>query len=122
MADVGRPTVMTELTLSKLEEAFSVGATDLEACFFANISKDSLYRYQKENPEFSERKEALKNNLKFQTKKNIAKFLQEGDKDMTKWYGEKKMSDEFKNKREVDINLKKLEEMSDEELDQMLEV
>ena len=64
-SNAGRPTVMTKDTIAKLEEAFKCGASDLEACFYADISKDSLYNYQKKHPEFIERKEALKNHLKF---------------------------------------------------------
>jgi Ca2+-binding EF-hand superfamily protein len=56
----GRPTVMTQETIQKLEQAFAFGSTDEEACFYANIGKSTLYDYIKANPEFSERKEALK--------------------------------------------------------------
>lgn len=56
----GRPTVMTEEALRKVEEAFAWGCTDLEACFFADISKTALYNYQLAHPEFKERKDALK--------------------------------------------------------------
>jgi hypothetical protein len=58
----GRPTVMTPETLSKLEEAFLLGCTDLEACFAADIGETTLYRYIEANPEFRDRKEALKQN------------------------------------------------------------
>lgn len=53
---------MTDSTVQKLEEAFLMGCTDLEACLFADISKSLLYAYQQENPEFLERKETLKQN------------------------------------------------------------
>ena len=39
-----------------------MGCTDLEACLFAGINRDVLYDYQKKNPEFSDRKEQLKQN------------------------------------------------------------
>lgn len=98
---VGRPTVMTEAVVAKLEEAFGNGATDNEACFVAGISKDSLYDYIKLNPEFSERKEALKDNLKYQAKMNIAKKLKEGDVIQANWYAERKMKDEFSPRNEL---------------------
>ena len=60
-SNAGRPTVMTEGAIRLLEAAFLVGATDLEACVHADISKTSLYKYCEENPEFAERKETLKN-------------------------------------------------------------
>lgn len=56
----GRPTIMSEAVIKKLEEAFLVGASDLEACFYANISHQTLYNYQNANPEFVERKRLLK--------------------------------------------------------------
>jgi len=56
----GRPTVMTKDVLDKLEEVFALGGTDEEACLFADISKQTLYDYQKLHPEFVDRKEALK--------------------------------------------------------------
>lgn len=59
---VGRPTKMTDEVVSKLEHAFSLGCTDLEACSYADISKHTLYRYESNNPEFSDRKEVLKTN------------------------------------------------------------
>ena len=51
---------MDDLTVKKLEEAFSLGCSDLEACLMANISKQTLYNYQDKNPEFVGRKERLK--------------------------------------------------------------
>ena len=58
---VGAKTKMTPVTIQKLEAAFLVGATDLEACCHANISKSTLYNYCNDNPKFLERKETLKN-------------------------------------------------------------
>lgn len=58
--EVGRPTVMTEAVVNKLEEVFAIGGSDEEACFYAGISKQTLYDYQKKHPEFIDRKEALK--------------------------------------------------------------
>lgn len=56
----GRPTIMTAETLSKLEHAFSLGCTDVEACIFADIGQTTLYEYQEKHPEFAERKAELK--------------------------------------------------------------
>ena len=59
--ECGSPTVMTPEKIAKLEQAFAYGCTDAEACLFADISKQSLYDYQKKVPEFVDRKEQLKN-------------------------------------------------------------
>ncbi len=97
---VGRPKVMTPETISKLEEAFLVGATDKEACFVANISPATLYEYCKENPEYSERKEALKDMPKFLAKKNVTEAINDGDKSLSQWYLERKVKDEFAQRSE----------------------
>lgn len=98
---VGRPTVMTPEVIAKLEEAFSNGATDLEACFLANISKDALYDYQNKYPQFSERKEALKEMVKYQARKNIVGKIKDGDVPTSQWFAERKMKDEFSSRTEV---------------------
>ena len=98
----GRPKAMTEEALSKIEEAFSNGATDLEACFLANISKDTLYRYQNDHPEFSERKQALKDMIKFQAKKVVANAIKRGDKQQANWWLERKAKNEgFSSRQEI---------------------
>lgn len=53
---------MTPETIQKLEQAFLMGCTDQEACLFAGIVPSTLYAYQVSEPEFSERKETLKQN------------------------------------------------------------
>jgi hypothetical protein len=95
MAEMGRPTVLTQDVVQKLEHAFSIGATDIEACFYAGISRGTLYNYQKENPDFLDRKEMLKERQVFKARMVIVQALQDGDKNMAKWYLERKRKDEF---------------------------
>ena len=102
MADVGRPTVITEEVLQKLEEAFLNGASDRQATFLANISDGTLYNYIKDNPEFGERKELLKQQIAYQAKCNIAEAIRSNKKiEDSKWYAERKIKKEFGNN--VDI-------------------
>lgn len=100
----GRPTVMTEIAIQQLEGAFANGATDLEACFIAGISKSTLYEYCQANPEFAERKEALKEMIKYQARKNIVDAIQdEENKDrisLSQWYIERRDRD-FKPKSDL---------------------
>jgi hypothetical protein len=76
----GRPTSMTPATVSKLEEAFALGCTDLEACFYADISKPTLYAYQDANPEFLYRKERLKKRPVLLARKVIVDALLDDDR------------------------------------------
>ena len=75
----GRPRVMTPEVIRKLEDAFTWGCTDLEACCFADISKTTFYDYIKENPEFSDRKETLKNKPLMKAKRIIDMALDDSD-------------------------------------------
>ena len=86
---VGRPTVMTNDVIGKLELAYTAGANNTQACDFADISQDALYDYIKKNPEFSEKIEHWKQRLKLRAKMNIKNAINDGDEDMSKWYLEK---------------------------------
>ena len=110
---VGRPTVMTKDVLDKLELLFAKGLTDREACLIADINPATLYNYCNEHPDFLERKELLKEQIKTQAKLNVAEAIEKKDIDMSKWYLERKAKDEFSTKQEIsgDIKVKKLEDL-----------
>lgn len=75
----GRPTKFTPQTIAKLEQAFLMGCTDLEACLFADVSKTALYNYQDANPEFVDRKETLKQNPVMKARQVILGALGDAD-------------------------------------------
>ena len=102
MADVGRPTVMTKETIDKLEEGFLMGFTDKEASLYANIDVTTLYNYCNDNPNFSTRKELLKEQPKIMAKQNIIKSIKKGSELDSKWYLERKSKNEFSLKQEID--------------------
>jgi hypothetical protein len=101
----GRPTVMTDLVIQKLEDEFKKGHSDEEACNVANISMSTLYNYQNAHPEFVDRKKLLKTQPNYLTREIIYESLVAGDKDMAKWYAERKMKDEFSTKQETELNV-----------------
>jgi glycerophosphoryl diester phosphodiesterase len=103
MAEVGRPTVMTEDVLQKLEEAFLNGASDRQACFLANIAEGTLYNYIKDNPDFGERKELLKQMTAYRAKQVIKSEIENNKADTAKWYLERK-DKEFKPKNDFTSN------------------
>ena len=72
---VGRPLKIDADTLAKLETAFKIGASDVEACEHAKIHPATLYRYQNENPDFCEQKEAWKRNPILKAKFSVYKGL-----------------------------------------------
>ncbi len=95
---IGRPTVMTEETVNKLEQGFTMGFSDEEACIYANVSKQTLYDYCKRNLGYTDRKEGLKNHTKLLAKTNIYNAIKEDKKiEDSKWYLERKAKKEFGN-------------------------
>ena len=56
----GRPTVMTQEVVAKLEQAFAIDCSVEEACSYADISRNTFYDYIKINPSFSDRIEQLR--------------------------------------------------------------
>jgi hypothetical protein len=114
MGDVGRPTVINETVLQKLEEAFLNGATDRQAVFLANISEGTLYNYIKDNPDFGERKELLKQQVAYRAKQVIKDAIESNDKDTSKWYLERKDKD-FKNKTDITTDDKPINDLNYEQ-------
>ena len=99
----GRPTVMTDDILSKLEQAFLMGYSDTEACYRAGICKATLCNYQRRNPRFLERKEQLKRRLISASRDAVGRAILTGDLNTAKWYLERKAKDEFSLKTEQQI-------------------
>ena len=97
---VGRPPAMTPAVIAKLEDAWLYGCSDLEACFSADISKDVLYNYQQEHPEFTERKERLKENPIYKARKAVVDKLPD-DPELALKFLERKRKDEFSTRQEV---------------------
>lgn len=91
--NVGRPTVMTPDILDKLRYAFLIGASDEEACAYAQIGASTLYDYQKKDAVFSEQKEQWKLEPILKAKQSVVKGL--SDPELALKYLERKKRDEF---------------------------
>lgn len=111
----GRPPKIDKEILAKLEQAFAMGCSDSEACVFADINLATLYRYQKQNPEFSDRKRLLKDKPVLKARSIVVNALNKNDKEVAKWYLERKRKDEFSLKVENDVTLS----MTDEDINEV---
>lgn len=104
---IGRPLKINNDVLRKLEEAFSLGCTDEEACIYANIGMSTLYDYQKRNPTFTDRKRLLKHKPVLKARKAVDNALTSDDEKersvMARWYLEHKKSGEFNTRSEVAV-------------------
>lgn len=90
----GRPTIMDQNTVNKLEEAFALGCSDLEACLYADISKQTLYNYQDKHPEFVDRKAKLKETPVLLARQEVVKGMK-GNPELAMKYLERKRRKEF---------------------------
>lgn len=99
--DTGRPTKLTPETILLLEQAFSMGCTDVEACLHANISKTALYNFQQTHPDFVDRKEQLKEKLVLRARMVVMDAIYNKDENTAKWYLERKKKNEFGTRQEI---------------------
>ena len=103
---MGRPTVMTDAVVSKLEYGFMKGLNVTECCHYADISRNCFYEYLEKNPDFKDRIEELKSNPSTRAKLNVVEAIENGDTDMSKWWLERKNRDEFSVKQEIAADVK----------------
>lgn len=93
---MGRPTKLDSLIVKKLEDAFVLGASIEEACFNANISKQSFYNWKDENPELFDRFEQLRQAPILKARKCVVNAL-EKNPTLAMRYLERKLKSEFGN-------------------------
>lgn len=103
---IGRPHAITNDVLQKVEYAFSIGCNDREACIYADIAPSTLYKYCEDNPDFSERKELLKDKPVLAARMAVVKAIQSGDTKMAWLYLERKRPEEFGQRKKVEIEEK----------------
>jgi ACT domain-containing protein len=114
----GRPTVMTDAIVGKLEYGFMKGLNVTECCHYADISRTAFYDYLEKNPEFADRIEELKSSPSTKAKLNVVEAIENGDTDLSKWWLERKNRDEFSTKQEVSADVKGDIEISIELVDE----
>lgn len=76
---VGRPTDMTPSTVTKLMAAFNNGFNVQEACYYAGISKQTYYRWLKEDEQFSDLMERAKSAPNSKAKEVVIQAINGGD-------------------------------------------
>lgn len=90
---------MTPEVIGKLESIFAIGGSDKESCSYADISIQALYDYQTLHPEFTERKERLKENPYIKARQTIVKALDTPQH--AQWFLERKRKIEFAQRSEL---------------------
>lgn len=107
MPAVENPTKMDDVTVKKLEEAFSMDCSVEEACLLANISKQTYYNWVSSFPDMKERFDVLRQYPILKARKAAIEKLDESYQNAMD-YLSRKRKDEFSTKSEskVDGNIK----------------
>ena len=101
--------------MTKLEIAYSMGCNDKQACLFANISPQTLYRYTESHPDFQERKEHLKEVPLLNAKKNVTESLKT-DVKVAQWYLERRTKEFKPPDRQGSLTLNQFNLLTDEQI------
>jgi hypothetical protein len=96
----GRPSELSEEKVKKLEEAFSFDATIEEACFYADITKQTYYNWLERLPALVDRFEALRNNPVMRARQAVITAF-EADPNLALKYLERKRRAEFALRQEL---------------------
>lgn len=120
----GRPPIFDgeadAVIVAKLEQAFAYDCTVLEACSYANISKDTFYRYIKKHPEFSDRIEQLREMPVLQARQTVVTALS-SNPDLALKYLERKKRKEFATRTEQEQKaVSEFDELDDDELEKII--
>jgi len=99
-ARTGRPSVMTQDVVTKLEGAFVYDCSVEEACLYAGISRNTFYEFVKKYPDFQDRIEALRNAPYLVARKTLIAAA-EHDADLALKILERKRREEFSTRTEV---------------------
>lgn len=91
----GRPTVIDETTVRKLEQAFRDGLSVSEACFVSGIGRRTFYDHKASDDRFALRMELAKGYVTLRAKKVVVQSIKEGNLNAAKWYLERKARNEF---------------------------
>lgn len=67
----------SEIAVKKLEEAFSIDATVNEACFYAGISKQTLYNWYEKDPSLKVKLDRLRHNPVLKARQEVVKRIPE---------------------------------------------
>lgn len=119
---VGRKAILDNnpIAVSKLENAFSIGADVTLACTHAGISRQTYYEYIKKYPEKADKFEQIRKRPILKALNTVVQSLDEPR--MAKWYLSKKLSNEFGfsieigQKKERPINLS---DLTDEQITEL---
>lgn len=92
---VGRPSVINEKTLRKLEIFIASGMSVSASCYMAGISKSTYYEHKELDKEFADRMRMAEEWATFRARQVVLQAIDNGDVTAARWYLERKARFEF---------------------------
>jgi hypothetical protein len=102
-----------DLVVTKLEQAWALGCSDVEASLVAGISTGALCRFLKSHPDIAKRKEQLKETPVLEARNALYKQIKKGDGALALKYLERKKKKEFSVLHEFKDNTPPAHDLSD---------
>jgi hypothetical protein len=92
---VGRPTVLDEKTIRKLEAALCSGFSVTAACHFSGISTTTFYEHKSLDKEFADRMKLSEEWATYRARQVILQAIDRGEVKVAMWFMERKARLEF---------------------------
>ncbi len=91
----GRPAVITDEVVRKLEQALRDGFSLSEACLVSGVSRTAYYERKATDEGFADKMELAKKYVTICAKKVVVQAIDEGNFNAAKWWLERRARDEF---------------------------
>lgn len=88
-------TKLTPEVIAKLKQAFAIDASIEQACYYAEIHQSTYQRWLKKYPILREEFARMRHKLPLKSKSNIAGLIETGDIGLSKWFLERRESEEY---------------------------
>ncbi len=98
---MARPTKKTPDIIQKIEEVAALDGSVEEMAYYAGIHRETLYVWMKEDKEFSDRIQELRERPILKARQTVVKSLDDPDRAFR--YLERKKKTEFSSRSEVDV-------------------
>ena len=95
---IGRPTVMNETTVLKLEQALRDGFSVEMACYTSGVGRSTYYEHLQQDCDFADKMELAKEYTTQRAKQVVAQAINAGQVKVAQWWLERKARDEFSDK------------------------
>lgn len=91
----GRPTVMTEAAVQKLEQALQEGFSVERACYLSGVGRSTFYDHYNSNPDFADKMCLAQDWATERAKQIVIQAIDGGNLKAAQWWLERKAHREF---------------------------